>query len=553
MTEAAGRRLFLSMVLACVVAITPASSGTISLRWSPVSHSNLAGYRVYYDTVPDAFTQSIDVDLVPETTLSGLADCTDYYVAVKAFDTDGDESPEFSNVVSGWPRPVLTAVSPPQVERNSQVDLVLDGTNFQPGASAVFADPAITVGGVVVNGCQQLVMNITVGANATLGAGDLTVINPDQVFGEGVGLFSVVADATPPVIADLQSEDVGATSVTISWTTTEPADSQVFFRQQGESTYQQTSLDPQLVVDHAVTLQGLSPETTYEFYARSADASGQAATSDVDTVTTLSSSFTYLRFEAEAGVLTQPINDDTGAGAFREGWIHVLDGTPTGTPSAPAGDVSYGFYVPHSADWTVWVRMYGADSNSDSWFERVDGVGFQMIEPSGTGVWEWVAGRSYFLDEGLHTFALGGREDGSQADRILITDDPDFVPTEQPGDDATPPDGVADFAVVAGDGQNSLSWTNPVDAGSLTVVVRYRMDGSYPVSPVDGFPLVDGPAAAGSPDGHDHGNLTNGLTYSYSVFVVDESGNASDPASLAATPTVDAPGVVENLLRSDAL
>jgi hypothetical protein len=165
--------------------------------------------------------------------------------------------------------------------------------------------------------------------------------------------------------------------------------------------------------------------------------------------------------------------------------------------------------------------------------------------------WQWVAGRTYDLDEGLHSLTLGGLLSGSSADRILITDDPSFLPTEQPGDDVAPPDPAENLTADAGAEQNTLSWTNPTDAGSLTVVIRYRDDGSFPVNPADGFPLHEGPANPGAPDSYAHTELTNGTTYYYSVFILDTSGNASAPAAVLATPAAIPPDVVENLRRTD--
>ena len=77
------RRLFL-LALLLVALATPASAGTISLAWDPVSHPELTGYHVYYGTTPGNLDQTVTVGEVTEVTLSGLTDCTDYHVAVRA-------------------------------------------------------------------------------------------------------------------------------------------------------------------------------------------------------------------------------------------------------------------------------------------------------------------------------------------------------------------------------------------------------------------------------------------------------------------------------------
>ena len=530
---------------------TSSVAGTISLAWDPVDHPDLAGYRIYFDTAPDSFSESIDLGAVTEATLTGLADCTTYYVAVKAYDDDGAESTGFSNGVSGWARPVAGGASPSQIERNQTVDLVIDGTNFQSGATVTFTDPGITVHGVTVASCSQLVANISVASDALVGPGDIRVQNPDNVYGVGIGLFEIVGDATAPVISDVEAGPVGATSALVSWTTDEPSDSQVFFRKLGQTTYQSTPVDSTGATDHAVTLQGLVPETTYEFHVRSVDGSGNAATSgDNLTFETLSSSFTYLRFEAEAGLVSSPIESGEGADAFQGEWISLPSGTAEGSESDPAGTAAFGFHVPYSGSWQVWVRVAGEDQPG-AWFEQVDGAGLEATAPSETADWQWVAGRIYELDEGLHSLTMGGKLGGSSADRILITDDPSFLPTEQPGDDLAPPEPAEGLSAASGEDQNTLSWTNPTESGPLTVVIRYRDDGSFPVSPADGFPLHEGPATPGAADSYEHAGLASGTTYFYSVFVVDESGNASDPASAEATPELIPPDVVQNLRRTD--
>ena len=89
--------------------------------------------------------------------------------------------------------------------------------------------------------------------------------------------FSTVADTTAPTISAVASTGVASTTATITWTTDETADSQVFFRKQGDAAYQQTAVDGTLLTAHSTVLTGLAPATTYEYYVRSADSAGNAA------------------------------------------------------------------------------------------------------------------------------------------------------------------------------------------------------------------------------------------------------------------------------------
>lgn len=366
--------------------------------------------------------------------------------------------------------------------------------------------------------------------------------------------FSTVADTTAPTITVVASSGVAATSATITWTTNEAADSQVFYRELGASAYQQTSIDATLVTSHNVALLGLDPATTIEYYVRSADGAGNATTSSpTKTFVTTANSFTYLRFEAESGTLVAPVRSNTGvAGAFGSGSIDTPAGTPTGSAGSPAGTATYGISIPSAGTWYVWVRLYGPAAASDTWYESMNGATRQQIVPTVTGQWQWIEARSYTLTAGLQTFELGGRDAQARADRILITDDATFVPTEQAVGDTTPPAADTNFTGTGATAQVTLGWTNSTSSDFSQTIIRYRTDGKFPVSPVDGFAVVTKSGAPGSVDSFIHTGLTNGTTYSYSAFAVDASGNVGTAVKVSAT-VVDttSPANVQNLRRAD--
>ena len=75
-------------------------------------------------------------------------------------------------------------------------------------------------------------------------------------------------------------------SAVISWTTNNPASSQVAYGP--TASYGSLSpLDTSLVVTHSQTLSGLTPNTTYHYQARSTDAGGTpVASGDLSFTTT---------------------------------------------------------------------------------------------------------------------------------------------------------------------------------------------------------------------------------------------------------------------------
>src|SRR6185436_9909663 len=86
------------------------------------------------------------------------------------------------------------------------------------------------------------------------------------------GTFKTL-DVTGPQISAVTAVPLTATSVTISWTTSEPATSQVEY---GLTTDygSLTTLDTTLTTSHTIILTGLSDKATYHFRVKSKDATG---------------------------------------------------------------------------------------------------------------------------------------------------------------------------------------------------------------------------------------------------------------------------------------
>ncbi len=547
-------RVTLLGLLALGLAV-PLHADTISVAWDALNDPQVSGYRVYYGPASGNYTLTQDVGLTPQAVLSGLSSCTDYYVSVKAVASDDTESALFSNEVSGWPRPIVSTSTPQSLQQGTTQDVTINGANFRAGVVVTTSNPGVTVNGISIQGCNQLTANLSVASAAALGVFDLIVTDATGIVGTGVGVASVTSDTTAPAITNLQSGSIGSTTVTVSWTTDEPADGQVFYRETGETVYQQTALDGTLTTAHAIALPGLIPVTSYEYSVESTDGSGNSATQNGPSpFTTSSNPFTYLRFEPENRPLTSPAEALSGSGAFANAWLQLEQGTATGTPANPSGSWDYGFSIPSSATWYVWFRMYGLNDNANAWFETVDGASFAPVEPAANSAWEWVAARSWTLLGGHHTLTLGGAEALARIDRVLITDDPAFVPTEQPGTDVTPPNAPTAVTVNETDSEVVLGWTNPSNTDLDRIVLRFRTDGITPTSPIDGQGVIDRPAVSGAADGTTHSGLTNGVTISYAMFAIDTSGNASPAVAIEATPDIQQnppPPQVQSLRRTD--
>lgn len=93
-------------------------------------------------------------------------------------------------------------------------------------------------------------------------------------------------DTTPPVISDVKVSDTTASTVTITWTTSEPANSEVNYGP--TNAYGAGAIDAAAVTDHKVVLSSplIVPGTTYHFNVRSVDPAGNAVSSNDDTFKT---------------------------------------------------------------------------------------------------------------------------------------------------------------------------------------------------------------------------------------------------------------------------
>jgi phosphodiesterase/alkaline phosphatase D-like protein len=169
------------------------------------------------------------------------------------------------------------------------------------------------------------------------------------------GLWAESGDATftttdinAPVISNVAPTNITGTDATITWTTDDPAESQVEY---GTSAGYglTTTLDANRVTKHSVNLTGLSTQTTYHYKVKSRDASGLWAESADYTFTT----------GADSGGIPPLISlvrafDMTGSGATiawetnREATSQVEYGLTTDYGKTTTLDVSLNIY--HSVD-----------------------------------------------------------------------------------------------------------------------------------------------------------------------------------------------------------
>ncbi|PIR97179.1 MAG: hypothetical protein COT91_02770 [Candidatus Doudnabacteria bacterium CG10_big_fil_rev_8_21_14_0_10_41_10] len=210
-------------------------------------------------------------------------------------------------------------------------------------------------------------------------------------------------------------------------------------------------------ISHFASVSGLSDGVAYAYYVRCRDLAGNTNASDYSINFAVSapsipppppSNAVYQYYEAESGSLISPmaVASDTGAS----------EGKYIASSAVDSGTASYGFSAPAAGSYVVWMRLLGPSISQDSIYVSMDGTSedvFDMAENKWSPNWQWVKvnGRAgignpltlnpklFSLTAGSHTLKIRGREVGSKIDKILVTNDQGFVPTDGSSQPTTPP------------------------------------------------------------------------------------------------------------------
>jgi uncharacterized membrane protein len=139
-----------AMFLTIILYTSALFAGDATLSWNaPTTNedntplTDLAGYKIYYGTVPGNYSTSIDVGNVTTYQISNLTDGLTYYFASTAYDASGNESVH-SNEVSKYVTPPTTLL--PDITVTESVtpanDLQIPFGNITAGSSS---DQTVTI------------------------------------------------------------------------------------------------------------------------------------------------------------------------------------------------------------------------------------------------------------------------------------------------------------------------------------------------------------------------------------------------------------------------
>jgi len=214
--------------------------------------------------------------------------------------------------------------------------------------------------------------------------------------------------------------------------------------------------------------------------------------------------------------MTGPMVALYSGAAFGGKFIH------SSTPDS--GTAKWNFTIPNAGDYVVWCRVRAVTANNDSFFVRADsgaedvydvtetpGPNFQWTLVNGrggTGVPRTLNPRIFTFSAGSHSIRFRGRDPLTRVDRVIITDDFDYVPTEGNTDsipgDVWPSNPFDDFIEALARNEITSGCSNhfycpaaPVTRAQMAVMLLKSKYGSdYVPPPATGTVFSDVPRTA---------------------------------------------------------
>jgi hypothetical protein len=182
-------------------------------------------------------------------------------------------APILASIASSTSQTTITVTWTTDEPATSEVEYGLTGSyEFTASSSVLVTDHSVTLTG------------LTAATEYHFRAGSRDATGNLGTSTDHVVITSAVPDTTAPQITAIAST-TSTTTVTITWTTDEPASSVILYGT--SATYSATSTSLALVTNHSVTLTELTASTTYHFQLQSEDGSGNVGTSSDFILTTL--------------------------------------------------------------------------------------------------------------------------------------------------------------------------------------------------------------------------------------------------------------------------
>lgn len=227
------------------------------------------------------------------------------------------------------------------------------------------------------------------------------------------------------------------------------------------------------------------------------------------------SGYDYIYFEAEDTNITTPMQVGADSRASGGEYIFVPEGT--GDSTVPVAAATYDINIPVEDHYHLWLLMQGPIISSDALYIGFDG-NYDRVYSSQWSNYEWVQvevsddtnNYMHTLAPGTHQINISHGEELVRADRVLLTNDLDFVP---------PPLAPLNLTAAAAACQVDLSWAD--NSSNETGFIIERKENSQTWDQAQKYSV-----AADVKSYQDTNGLQAGIIYNYRVYAFNDDGNS---------------------------
>ena len=450
-----------------------AGDGQVTLSWTDPGNDTITGYELRVDSGAWADIAGSDADTASHT-VTGLTNGTAYSFALRAANASGDGA---VSSIAATPRAAVAGVpAAPAGLSATPGDAQVTLSWTDPGDDTIdnyqiSSDGGTSFADIAGSGADTTGHIVTGLTNGTAYTFALRAVNDS---GDGAVSSIAAAPVAVPSAPSGLTAAAGDAQVTLSWT--DPGNATIDKYQlssDGGTSFADIPGSDADTASHTVT--GLTNGTEYSFALRAANASGDGAVSSI----------TATPRAAVAGVPAAPAG---------------LSATP--------GDAQVTLSWTDPGDDTI--DNYQISSDGGTSFADIAGSDADTASHIVTGLTNGTA----------YTLALRAVNDSGSGAVSSIAATPVAVPA--------PPSGLT---AAAGDGQVTLSWTDP---GNDTIT-GYELR-------VDSGAWADIAGSDADTASHTVTGLTNGTAYSFALRAANASGDGA-VSSIAATPRAAVAGV----------
>lgn len=146
-------------------AAPPALAGELTVAWSAAGPAASTRYRVFVGDRPGVYDRVVDAGTALHANITDLEDGRVHYLAVKAVDAAGHESPDFSPELACMPRPRVESVEPAALAAGGSVWVTLRGSNFDRDVQVRSNDPALRARAVTLEADGSLSVLVEAAVN----------------------------------------------------------------------------------------------------------------------------------------------------------------------------------------------------------------------------------------------------------------------------------------------------------------------------------------------------------------------------------------------------